>query len=154
MNCVTWPSLVVCFALKQHLVNWDSDNAEHYGLFDRRNRVHVLFIGQYAFNNKRTRFRYVLFSCGYLTVLHGSVCFIYTYSQCCITGIGIIICLYGHPNANEVPQVDTGKMADAKLRWNMAKMPWTPPLGKQCGFSFLEASSPVQKTPLSYQKSI
>ena len=33
-------------------------------------------------------------------------------------------------------------------------MPWTPPLGRQCGFSFLEASSPVQKTPLSYQKSI
>ena len=29
-----------------------------------------------------------------------------------------------------------------------------PMLGKQCGFSFLEASSPVQKTPLSYQKSI
>ena len=33
-------------------------------------------------------------------------------------------------------------------------MPWTPPLGRQCGFSFLEASSPVQKTPISYQKSI
>ena len=33
-------------------------------------------------------------------------------------------------------------------------MPRTPPLGRQCGFSFLEASSPVQKTPLSYQKSI
>ena len=41
--------------------------------------------------------------------------------------------------------------------WNSKNpnlMPWTPPLGTQCGFSFLEASSPVQKTPLSYQKSI
>ena len=32
-------------------------------------------------------------------------------------------------------------------------MAWTQPLGRQCGFSFLGASSPVQKTPLSYQKS-
>ena len=37
---------------------------------------------------------------------------------------------------------------------NLWNMPWTPPLGRQCGFSFLEASSPVQKTPLNYQKSI
>ena len=26
-------------------------------------------------------------------------------------------------------------------------MPWTSPLGRQCGFSFLEASRPVQKPP-------
>ena len=34
--------------------------------------------------------------------------------------------------------------------WKLSSMPWTPTLGWQCGFSFLEASSPVQKTRSRY----